>query len=138
MLEIERLDVDYSLSANGDSRFSRNDLVEHQHFTIRSRLLSPKRFEGREVAVTLIGKREQDILPSRLEIDVRLEAVGSLTLRGIRSTYLGTVPSTALWGLVQALSFGIARYITLSGLPLHRGAARISTFSLQSTYDPDD
>lgn len=138
LLEIEGLDVDYSLSANGDSTFSQNGLVEHQHFTIRSRLLSPKRFAGREVAVTLIGDRERDTLLSGPEIDVRFEAVGSLTLRGTRSTYLGTLPSTALWGLVPALSSGIVRYITLFGSPLHRGAARISTFSLQSTYDPED
>lgn len=52
LLEIERLEVDYSLSADTDSWLSHNGLVEHQHFTIRSRLLSPKRFAGREVAVT--------------------------------------------------------------------------------------
>ncbi|MFX4223300.1 MAG: hypothetical protein ACMVO3_21385 [Thalassobaculum sp.] len=66
LLEIERLEVDYSLSADTDSRLSHNGLVEHQHFNIWSRLLSLNRFAGREVAVTLIGDREQDILPSRL------------------------------------------------------------------------
>lgn len=138
LLEIEGLEVDYSLSADTDSRISHNGLVEHQHFTIRSRLLSPKRFAGREVTVTLIGDRERDLLLSGPEVDARFEAVGGLTLRGTRSTYLGTVPSTALWGIVPALSSGIVRYITLFGSPLYRGAARIRTFSIQSTYEPED
>lgn len=138
LLEITAVDIDYSMSADRDSRLSRNGLVEHQHVAIRARLLSPSRYASRTVKMTLIGDRDLDTLLTGPETDAMSDVVGVLTLSSDFATYLGSLSYSGLWGLIPALGGRSVRYIVLTGSPIRYGKARIGSISFKGTYDPED
>jgi hypothetical protein len=57
------------------------------------------------------------------------KSVGHLDARGERRSFLGTLPMSALWGLVPALDAGGIKFIQMTGDPLQRGSASIRWIS---------
>ena len=64
--------------------------------------------------------------------------VGTLTLRGKQSDYLGTLPYDAASTLPLMVLAGGYRFIYLSGPPMYRGSSRIGSSSFYRDFDPND
>jgi len=64
--------------------------------------------------------------------------VGSLTIRGDRTEYLGSLPFDALWGLVGALSSGTLKFVDMYGERLRHGGAKIRSINFCRELDLDD
>jgi hypothetical protein len=122
--EIEDWSVSYAISTGTDRRFARGPYAEYLTLELMTTMVEPVKFKGRHVQFTLLGKREVDLL---INADHPRPAIhmGTLNMRGDRSSYLGELPATAVWGLVPVLEAGRIKVIHLNGDPLHHGSSSI-------------
>lgn len=139
LFKIESISPDYNLGV-GNPRFDRGAYSEHAHTEIITTCLAPKRFAGRVTTFTLLGERsisEELRKPDRTI--QRPLGVGTLTMRGNRSEYLGSVPLDALLSLTQPVLAGGLKYISLAGLR-DRGtsAIRMNYIAFRRDVDLDD
>jgi hypothetical protein len=131
-------EVDYSLMVG---RFGRPPQPYHEHLTLNVslRLLFPPKLAGEVVAMQILGRRGED-----RELDAEQHGeflplvVGTLTVRGREKSYLGSLPYTAIMGLLPVLESRRIRMITLHGKKLYRGEAQITSMGLVRQVDPDD
>lgn len=139
LFKIESISPDYSFGL-GNPRFDRGAYSEHAHTEIVATCLAPKRFAGRTTAFTLLGSR--DIAEELRQPDKAFQqprGVGTLTVRGNRSEYLGSLPLDALLNLTQPIIAGGLEYISLAGFR-ERGtsAIRINYVAFRREMDLDD
>jgi hypothetical protein len=137
LFEIQKVHPHYSFG-NG-SRLDRTAFSEHFHPEWDATCLTPEKFEGRITRFTLIGDRsnERDLWEQKLA-DEHHSGVGTLTLRGQRSEYLGSVPFDALWKVVLTSLSGGLRYIYLHGAAIKNGTARINSIGFYEEFDVED
>lgn len=137
LFAIEKVHSHYSFG-NG-SRFDRSAFSEYFHPEIDASCLAPEKFKGRMTRFTLIGDRsnERDLWEQALA-DEHHSGVGTLTFRGERSEYLGSVPFDALWNVVRTTLAGGFRFIYLHGKAMKNGNARINSIAFYEEFDPDD
>jgi hypothetical protein len=137
LFEIEKAHPHYSFG-NG-SRFDRTAFSEHFHPEWDAVCIAPEKFKGRKTRFTIIGDRsdERDLWEQKLA-DENHSGVGTLTFRGERSEYLGSVPFDALWNVVHATISGGLRFIYLHGAALRRGTARMTSIGFYEEFDVED
>lgn len=135
---IEQVHTHYSF---GDgSRLDRTAFAEYFHPEIDATCISPEKYNGRLTRFTLIGDRldERNLWSQTSAIDKHDAGVGTLTFRGDRSEYLGSVPFDALWNIVSTTLAGGLRFIYLHGAAMKNGTARIKLIAFYEEFDLDN
>lgn len=131
-------EVGYSLMVG---RFRRPLQPYHEHLTLNVslRLLYPPKLGGEIIGMQILGKRDEDRELDTEQHDEFLPlVVGTLTVRGQERSYLGSLPYTAIMGLLPALESRRIRMMTLHGKKLYRGEAQITSMGLVREVDPDE
>lgn len=139
LFKIESINPDYSFGL-GNPRFDRGAYSEHAHTEIVTTCLAPKRFAGRATTFTLLAERSISEELSKPDRAIqRPLGVGTLTMRGNRSQYLGSLPLDALLSLTQPVLAGGIKYISFAGLR-DRGssAIRVNYIAFRREVDLDD
>lgn len=139
LFKIESISHDYSFGL-GNARFDRGAYNEHAHTEIVTTCLAPKRFAGRVTTFTLLGDRSiTEELRQPDSTVQRPRGVGTLTMRGNRSEYLGPFPLDALLTLTQPVLAGGLKYISLAGLRERRTSAiRVNYIAFRREADLND
>ena len=135
LFEIEKVHSHYSF---GDgSRLDRTAFSEHFQPQLDATCIAPEKYKGRITSFTLIGDRpnERDLWLQTYALDKHETGVGTLTFRGERSDYLGSVPFDALWNVVATTLAGGFRFIYLHGAAMRNGSARIKSISFYEDFD---
>ena len=138
LFSIEKVRAHYSF---GDgSRLDRTAFSEHFHPEVEAACLAPEKYSGRVTQFTLIGDRsdERDLRSQAHALEKHESGVGTLTFRGDRSEYLGSVPFDALWNVIATMSAGGFRFIYLHGAAIRNGSARIKSIGFYEEFDLDD
>lgn len=113
--------------------------LEHQGMEVDCRIIAPSRFKGKLLFTRLISSRHMDdALNDPDTAKYEPLCVGSLTIRGKTSAYLGSLPQTTFILLIQLLSLERIRFISFHGEKLRYGSANISNISFDWTYEPED
>ena len=111
---------------------------EYLHPRIDAVCKAPAKLSGRVTLFTLIGDREINRRLSLGELAPSTMGVGTLTMRGTKSEYLGQVPHDAAWQIVSAIRGGAFKFIVLHGAALSNGRARIQSIGFDEKFDPDE
>lgn len=138
LFAIEKVHSHYSF---GDgSHLDRTAYSEYLHPEVEATCVAPEKFKGRTTRFTLIGDRsdERDLWSQTYALDKHEAGVGTLTFRGERSEYLGSVPFDALWNVVAAILAGGFRFIYLHGAAMKHGSARIKSIGFYEEFDLDN
>jgi hypothetical protein len=137
LFEIEKIHPHYSFG-NG-SKLEQTAFAEHFHPEWDARCISAEKYKGRMTRFTIIGDRssERDQWEQTLA-DACRSGVGTLTFRGQRSEYLGSLPFDALWNVVLTSLAGGLRFIYLHGAAIKHGTARITSIGFYEEFDPED
>jgi hypothetical protein len=138
LFEIVGISPTYSFHV-GHERFDPGAYGEHLHIELIAKCLRPRKFEGRETNFTFMGTRELIAETQGLTGGGGYpHGVGTLTLRGTHSNYLGSLPYDAASTLPLMVLAGGYRFIYLSGPPMHRGSSRIRSSSFYREFEPND
>jgi hypothetical protein len=137
LFRIEEVDPHYSFSDG--SKFQPTAHNEHLHLHVVAVCVSPPKFDGRKTRFTLIGDRqlEQDQWMQKSAPENH-RGVGTITMRGEQSEYLGSIPYDSVWHISAMMISGGLRFIYLHGAALFRGSARISSISFYREFDLED
>jgi hypothetical protein len=102
--------------------------------------VAPEKYKGRLTRFTLIDDRldERELWAQASAIDKHDVGVGTLTFRGERSEYLGSVPFDALWSVMLTVLAGGLRFIYLHGAAMKNGFARIKSIGFYDDFDLDN
>lgn len=134
--KIQSVNPHYSFGV-GNSRFD-GEYTEHHHTELEAICLSPYRLAERVTRFVLIADRRiQKKLDGEDGRDSPPLCVGTLTMRGSRSEYLGSLPFDAALSLPALMESGAIAYIYLSGSALSRGASSISWMAFYGHLDPE-
>jgi hypothetical protein len=135
--QIERVLPTYSFGAG--SSFQDGPYEEFSHIVIFATCLKPKKLEGRLTRFALLGDRMLTCLLSKeAQPSGKAERVGSLTMRGKSSDYLGRVPWDVAHSVPMLIAVGALKYIDVIGSPLFRGASEAYSISFDADDDEDD
>jgi hypothetical protein len=108
--------VDYSLRLDKDGSLSGGPFWEHCSLEVKGEFLGPKKLEGREVTITLLGNRSLDEEIARPDsINYEPLGVGGLTARGKEATYIGSLPHQSFGLVLKMLKAGKIKYVVLNG-----------------------
>lgn len=125
--------------ALGIERLDHGPYREFVELILNGEFLAPAKTVGRTGKLMFLGDREHK---RTLEVPPQFKreplGVGSVTVRGGRAEFLGSLPFDSLWGLVSALVAGTLHYVDLHGERLRYGRATIRSFTFCSQVDPDD
>lgn len=138
LFEIEKVHSHYSF---GDGwPLDRTAYSEHLHPEVDATCLAPEKYKGRQTRFTLIGDRsnERDLWAQTYALEKHHAGVGTLTFRGGRSEYLGSVPFDALWNVITTALAGGFRFIYLHGAGMKNGSARMKSIGFYEEFDLDD
>jgi hypothetical protein len=131
--------VDYSLQLDKDRRFFKGPYWEHCSLDLTGEFLGPKKLEGREVTITLLGNRTLDGEIARPDsLNYEPLGVGGLTARGKEATYIGSLPHQSFGLVLTMLQAGKIRYVIFNGNALRYGSTPIRGITLTGEFDPDD
>lgn len=101
----------YYSFALGNDRLTEGPYREHTALELRAKVLIPKKHADRVAEITLLGRRSEDQDLDQPDGNEGTPlAVGRFTIRGERCEYLGSIPQTAVWGLIPAFQSG--RFVT--------------------------
>lgn len=135
---IEEVKPSYSFGV-GHDRLSAGDFAEYLHTAIETVCVAPTRLEGRQTTFTLLGDRQIiERVVRRSTSSKFVSGIGTLTMRGTRSEYLGSLPYDAALAVPSIILLKGYRFIHLSGEGLRRGTATINFMSLCWNIDIDD
>jgi hypothetical protein len=138
IFEVAAWEPYYSYSLN-DGRLHPGPYREHLELGLVGQGLALAKAAGRTVELTFFGSREEaQFLKDPPRSDWKPLCVGTITLRGERADFLGSIPVDALWGVVAALPSGTLRFVDMYGEPLIRGTAKIRSITFCRDIDPDD
>ena len=137
LFEIKEIIPDYSFGV-AHSRFDQGAFGEYAHTEITAICVVPQKLSGRETRFLLIGDRRITQELNKPGSETPWNGIGTLTMRGTRSEYLGSFPLDVLIGLAPLIQAEWLRFITLSGPQLRHGSSRISHFRFVKHADPDD
>lgn len=138
LFRIEKVVPNYSFGTNhGPHRAG--PYSEYHHTEIEATCVSPKRFEGRLTFFTLMGERDHAADLIRPDETTRKPiGIGSLTMRGEQSSYLGSLPLDAALLIPALLQSGGYKFIYLAGEPVRYGSATIRYISFYHDFDVDE
>ena len=121
------------------SRYFEGPYSEYLDIALKGVFLSPEKAKDRRATLRVLAdRRETHAVTDPASCDWEPLCVGTLTIRGDRTDYLGSLPYDAMWGLIGLLSQGAIRMLDLHGRALYRGKAEIETMHFAHDIDPED
>ncbi len=107
--------------------------------SVRGTIVSPEKVQGRQGILTFLADRRltRD-LDNPIESRSQPVAMGTLTVWGGTTSYLGSIPHDALWHLLELLTRGEVQMLALHGGTLYRGSAKILNVHFEKEIDPKD
>lgn len=132
LFKIGRCEPSYGMGI-GRLEKERGRLAEYYQPHFVCECLSPKKFEGQQTRIIILGDRAFDPREVR-----QATAIGQLTLRGKACSYLGSLPMDMLSHVVTGAILGSYRYIYMSGTPLSRGNSDITSLHFEYDFEPAD
>lgn len=135
VVQIRDWDVNYSLYADLEKRFSDGPYWEHTELTIVGTFVKPAKLAGRGVKMAILGSRQQQVaLNKPEEATWTVKGVGAFTVNKRTSEYIGSVPFDVVGPIVSLLGQGKLGFVSLSGEDLYRGSARMRSISFEKEY----
>lgn len=139
---IEILDwmQDYSFSIDKDRQVTGGPYWEHTSFQLTGKLIHPEKLSEKTIEIIILGdRRESHILLSPADYPgFEPKGVGTLTIRGKQSDYLGSIPFDAINNILLLLQAEKIKYLILSGQPLYRGTASIRSIHFSKDFTDED
>lgn len=138
IFRVENPEVNYGLSIDRKG-WTEGPYWEHVEILARGTIISPVNVQGRQGDLTFLGDRRltRD-LDNPIESRSQPLAVGTLTIRGGTTSFLGSLPQDVLWHLLALLSSGEIKMIVLHGEALYRGSAKILDVHFEREVDPEE
>ena len=138
IFRIEDWEPSYSFGLNR-SRYFEGPYSEYLDIALKGVFLSPEKAKDRRATLRVLAdRRETHAVADPANSEWEPRCVGTLTIRGARTDYLGSLPYDAMWGLIDLLSQGTIRMLDLHGRALYRGKAEIETMHFAHDIDPED
>jgi len=138
IFRIEDWEPSYMFALNRSRHFE-GPYWEHLDLSLEGVFLSPDKAKDRRASLKLLAdRRETRAVTDPESCDWKPLCVGTLTIRGDRTDYLGSLPYDAMWGLIGLLSCGAIRMLDFHGQALYRGEAKIETMHFARDIDPED
>ena len=138
LFQIERMAPSYSFGTD-EGRYATSGYAEYHHTEIDTVCLLPERLKGRAVSFTIMGDRRLDKqLAGELTLQNQPLGIGTLTVRGKQSNYLGSLPFDAALPIPAIILAGGYSFISLSGEALRHGSAQIRYMTFRTSFDPED
>jgi hypothetical protein len=135
IFRVDNPEVSYSLAIDRNG-WAEGPYREHLELNVRGTMVVPERLQGRQGTLTFLGDRRiANELHHPIESRPQPIAVGSLTVRGERTSYLGSLPHDAFWHLGALLSRNDIQMLALHGEMLSRGNAKILTVHFEREID---
>lgn len=132
-------EVSYSFAVSPENYFVPGPYWEHLSLKLSGTIVDPETFNGRALSINILGSRtEEQAFEKASESRVEPICVGTLTLRGQQSEFLGSVPFSVLPLLYTLIKDGETRFLILGGPPLFRGTSEIRTMHFENNYKPED
>jgi len=138
-VRIHGWEVDYDLSLNTNGIFGEGPYWEYFSLKLKGELLRPRKIKGREIQITFLPDRTMDdAIANSKSATWKPEAVGSLTSRGKRSEFIGSLPMQPIASILTALQSGKIQYVIFRGEALQYGSASIRGVTFSKEDDPED
>lgn len=139
-IEILEWNLDYFFSIDKDKRVTGGPYWEHASFKVNGKLNHPEKLSGKDIEVTILCNRRESHIVLKPEEYHQFEpkAVGTLTIRGKQSDYLGSMPFDALNNILLLLQTDKVKFIILSGPPLYRGSSLIRSICFSKDFTSED
>lgn len=136
IFRVDNPKVSYSLAIDRNG-WAEGPYREHLELSVRGTMVVPEKLQGRQGVLRFLGDRRiTNELDRPIESRLQPIAVGSLTVWGERTSYLGSLPYDALWHLAALLTGSDIQMLALHGETLHRGNAKILTVHFEREIDP--
>ena len=107
--------------------------------SVRGTIVSPESVQGRQGTLKFLADRRitRD-LDDPIESRSQPIAVGTLTIWGETTSYLGSLPHDALWHLHAVLTRGEIQMLALHGERLYGEDAKILNVHFEREVDPNE
>lgn len=140
IIEIIDWEIPYSFSLNHRKIFSSGPFREHTSLNLTGRIIQPENLKDRTIPITMIGDRDKVSMVQGDEKYLSFEpkCVGTLTIRGAHSDYLGSLPFDVLPTLCFLLQAGKIKILALTGKVLYRGTADITSVHFEKEFISED
>jgi len=139
-IEIKDWGTPYSLYLNKDSKkFHIGPYWEYIELKIKGSFIHPKKYAGKEVEIRFLGNRQMNEMlndPGKYD-DSKPLCIGSLTLRGERREYLGSLPMDTYPLIAETLAANKYKYLIFHGYTLRYGSAEIFSVHFYEEFDED-
>jgi hypothetical protein len=138
IFRVENPEVSYGLSIDRKG-VTEGPYWEHLELSVLGTIVSPEKVQGRQGTLTFLADRRitRD-LDNPIESRSQPIAVGTLTIWGGTTSYLGSLPHDALWHILALLTRGEIQMLALHGETLYRGSAKILNVHFEREIDPKD
>lgn len=138
IFRVENTDVSYGLSIDNKG-VNEGPYWEHVELFIRGTIVTPENLQGRQGTLTFLADRRitRD-LDKPIESRSQPLALGTLTIWGGTTSYLGSLPHDVLWHLLALLTRGEIQMLVLYGERLYRGSAKILNVHFEREIDPNE
>lgn len=137
IFEIEEVIPSYLIST-ASRRSDERAYEEYFHLNLASTLVFPSKYEGRRGVVHLLGNRNLLETNRSLEDTSRRPCAGSVTIRGERTEYLGSLPQDMMWGLISSIQTKAINAVVMNGQMLRHGSAKIYSLHFEKNVNLDD
>lgn len=108
---------------------------EYLHLQLTTRMVEPERFKDRRLVLVMLGQRDIDHTLDIRDPNAGIGGLmGTLTMHGAKSKYLGVLPASVVWGLVPALEAGRIKVVRMTGEPIQHGSASIGRISFDRVF----
>ena len=138
-IEITDSDVSYSFRLTGKMKDMSWPFWEYMSFDLKGKFLEPKELIGKEVEAIIMGDRRYvHVLQHPMEPTQEPKAIGRLTVRGIQSEFIGSIPYDSLQMLCILQTLEKIKVLEITGEPLYRGSADIQSIRFEKEYKPEE
>ena len=104
-----------------------------------ARIIQPEKLADKVIEIKVIGDRRYiPFLEDPESRDYDPKAIGMLTIRGKQSECSVWVPFDMLHLVASLLLHDKTKFLILSGKPLYRGGADITSIHFEKDFDPSD
>ena len=139
-IEIKDWSVPYSLHLNEHKKFRDGPYWEYVELKILGKFIYPDRFADKNVESRFLGSRSMTKMlnqPDKYD-DIKPLCLGSLTLRGERRDYLGSLPMDTFPTIVGSLAANKYKYLIFHGYTPRYGTAEIFSYHFDRFFEEED
>jgi len=138
-IEILDWELPYSFSVNRHKDFFTGPFWEHMSLKLRGKIFRPEKLADKDLEIDIIGDRRYILLLQDPESkDYEPKGIGMLTIRGKQSECSTWIPCDILHPLAFLLNEKKIKFLILSGQPLYRGSADITSIYFEKEFNPED